>query len=154
MLLRSRTVYLIAVPTVFVMKRNLILSVLVSPLFIGCASITQGTTQSLIFNLDPEDTKCSVAREGEGEIGSISARNNTLSVGKDKDDIVVKCNAPGYKQKTTRIVSSTQAAGVVGGVFLDLGIVDMMTGAMWAYPGTTSITLDACETDEQGNRKC
>lgn len=136
------------------MKRNLILPFLACPMFIGCASITQGTTQSLVFNLDPEETKCSVTREGEGEIGSISAKNNTLSVGKDKDDIIIQCNAEGYKQKTTRIVSSTQAAGVIGGVFLDLGIVDMMTGAMWAYPGTTSITLDPCTTDEQGEKKC
>ena len=136
------------------MKKNLVLALMTSPLFIGCASITQGTTQSLIFNLDPEETKCSVMREGDGEIGSISGRNNTLSVGKDKDDIVIKCNAPGYRQKTTRISSSTQAAGVVGGVFLDLGIVDMMTGAMWAYPGTTSITLDACDKSEDGKLKC
>ena len=62
------------------MKRNLILPFLACPMFIGCASITQGTTQSLVFNLDPEETKCSVTREGEGEIGSISAKNNTLSV--------------------------------------------------------------------------
>ncbi|MFN9901391.1 MAG: hypothetical protein ACK55Z_21940, partial [bacterium] len=68
----------------------------------NCASITQGTTQSLIFDLDPSTTRCSLTREGDGEIGSITAKNNTISVGKDKDDIVVKCNAPGYKQKTMR----------------------------------------------------
>jgi len=108
----------------------------------NCASITQGTTQSLIFDLDPSTTRCSLTREGDGEIGSISSKNNTLSVGKDKDDIVVKCNAPGYKQKTMRLVSSVSSAAVVGGLFLDLGITDMITGAAYQYPGQTSIALD------------
>ena len=108
----------------------------------NCASITQGTTQSLIFDLDPSTTRCSLTREGDGEIGSISSKNNTLSVGKDKDDTVVKCNAPGYKQKTIRLVSSVSSAAVVGGLLLDLGITDMITGAAYQYPGQTSIALD------------
>ena len=109
----------------------------------NCASITQGTTQSLIFDLDPSTTRCSsLTREGDGEIGSISSKNNTLSVGKDKDDIVVKCNAPGYRQKTMRLVSSVSSAAVVGGIFIDLGITDMITGAAYQYPSQTSIALE------------
>ena len=76
----------------------------------GCASITQGTSQTIAFNLDPSDTKCDLSRDGEGQIGSISSKNNTLSTGKDKDDIIVKCSAPGHKQKIVRVKSSTQAA--------------------------------------------
>ena len=108
----------------------------------NCASITQGTTQSLIFDHDPSTARCSLTREGDGEIGSISSKNNTISVGKDKDDIVVKCNAPGYKQKTMRLVSSVSSAAVVGGLLIDLGITDMITGAAYQYPGQTSIALD------------
>ena len=65
-----------------------------------------------------------------------------MKVSKDKDDIVVKCSAPGYKQKVTRLTSKTETAGVVGGAFIDLGITDMMTGAMWAYPNDVSIVLE------------
>lgn len=108
----------------------------------GCASITKGTSQTLVFELDPQDTRCTLSRDGDGEIGSINARNNTVTVGKDKDDILVKCQAPGHAQKTTRLTSSADAAGVVGGAFLDLGITDMVTGAMWLYPNTTTITLE------------
>lgn len=114
-------------------------------LFLGlanCASITQGTTQSLIFDLDPSTARCSLIREGDGEIGSVSSKNNTISVGKDKDDIVVKCNAPGYRQKTMRLVSSVSSAAVVGGLLLDLGITDMITGAAYQYPSQTSIALE------------
>lgn len=108
----------------------------------GCASITQGSSQSIIFNLEPKQTKCVASRDNEGEISTITSSNNTLTVSKSKNDIIVKCSAKGYDPKTIRLVSSTQAAGVVGGVFLDLGIVDMMTGAMWKYEGTINIALD------------
>ena len=108
----------------------------------GCASITKGTTQTLVFELDPQDTRCTLSRDGDGEIGSINSRNNSVTVGKDKDDILVKCQAQGHAQKTTRLTSSADTAGVVGGAFLDLGITDMVTGAMWLYPNTTTITLE------------
>jgi hypothetical protein len=122
------------------MKKTLIFVTLV--LLTSCASITKGTSQTIIFNIEPKGTTCNATRDGDGEIGSISTTNNTLKVSKDKDDIVVKCSAPGYKQKVTRLVSKTETAGVVGGAMLDLGITDMLTGAMWAYPNDVSIVLE------------
>ena len=108
----------------------------------GCASNTQGTSQTIIFNLEPETAVCVAKRDGEGEIGTITAKNNSLQVSKDKDDIIIKCTAAGYKNKSVRMVSSTQAAGVIGGAFLDLGITDMLTGAMWKYEGSINIALE------------
>ena len=122
------------------MKKILVITVLM--LLTSCASITKGTSQTIIFNIEPKGTTCNATRDGDGEIGSISTTNNTLKVSKDKDDIVVKCSAPGYKQKVTRLVSKTETAGVVGGAMLDLGITDMLTGAMWAYPNDVSIVLE------------
>jgi hypothetical protein len=122
------------------MKKILIFVTLV--LLTSCASITKGTSQTIIFNIEPKGTTCVATRDGDGEIGSISTTNNTLKVSKDKDDIVVKCSAPGYKQKVTRLVSKTETAGVIGGAMLDLGITDMLTGAMWAYPNDVSIVLE------------
>ena len=112
----------------------------------GCASITQGTSQTIIFNLEPKETVCVVSRDGDGQLGTVTTKNNTVTVSKDKDDILVSCKAPGHKSSTVRLVSSTQTAGVVGGVFLDLGIVDMATGAMWKYPESTNIALERDET--------
>lgn len=122
--------------------KTLFPTLLVAVFATGCASITKGTSQTLVFNLDPQETRCTLSRDGDGEIGSINARNNTVTVGKDKDDILVKCQAEGHAQKITRLTSSADTAGVVGGVFIDLGITDMVTGAMWQYPNTTTITLD------------
>ncbi len=107
----------------------------------GCESITQGTTQTLIFSLEPQETHCKVARNGE-ELGSVSTELNTINISKSKRDIIVTCNAAGYNEKTLRLISSTQTGGVVGGAFLDLGITDMITGAMWKYDGTVNVVLD------------
>ena len=114
---------------------------LVVALLSGCASITTGTSQTLIFNLDPKDVVCDVTRDGDGLLGTVSQSHPSIHVSKDKDDIVISCKASGYKQKTVKIVSSVQTAGAVG-VLLDFGITDMITGAMYKYPDSTNIALE------------
>lgn len=108
----------------------------------GCASITQGTSQTLIFNIEPKEARCVVTRDGDGQLGVVSQSQNTLQVSKDKDDIVVNCRAEGYKPFALKIASSATGAGVAGAVFIDLGIVDLMTGAMWKYPEQHNISLE------------
>jgi uncharacterized protein YcfL len=110
-------------------------------LLAGCASITTGTSQTLIFNLDPRDVVCDVTRDGDGLLGTVSQSHPSIHVSKDKDDIVISCRAQGYKPKTVKIVSSVQTAGAVG-VMLDFGITDMITGAMYKYPDSTNISLE------------
>jgi hypothetical protein len=107
---------------------------------VGCATVTQGTQQMITFKLEPKSTVCEVSRVGDGKIGKISATSNTIQVGKDKDDIVVACHAPGYEQSTTKVVSGATGAGVTG-VLLDFGITDMITGAMYRYPEEVTIVL-------------
>ncbi len=108
----------------------------------GCASITQGTSQTLIFNIEPKEARCVVTRDGDGQLGVLSQSQNTLQVSKDKDDIVVNCKAEGYKPFATKIASSATGAGVAGAVFIDLGVVDLATGAMWKYPEQHNISLE------------
>lgn len=107
----------------------------------GCATITQGTQQNITFQLEPQETKCDVSRVGDGEIGKISYTASNVMVGKDKDDIIVSCNAPGYKPSTTKVVSGVTGAGVTSVFLLDLGITDMATGAMYRYPEHVTISL-------------
>jgi hypothetical protein len=107
----------------------------------GCASITQGTSQVLTFNLEPKETMCQATRDGDGTLGSITYQNPTLNISKDKDDIIVSCKADGYKPKVIKIASSATTAGVTG-VLLDFGITDMVTGAMYKYPDSHNIALE------------
>jgi len=112
----------------------------------GCASITQGTTQVISFSIDPQEARCSAVNKNNATLGSVTSKANLLQVSKGSSDIVINCNAEGYEPKTTRVISSTQTAGVVGGVFIDLGITDMLTGAMWKYPDHVSIIMDKVPT--------
>ncbi len=116
--------------------------VAIAGLVSGCASITQGTSQTISVNIEPKEAVCQATRDGEGQIGTVTYNNPSLTVSKDKDDIIFTCKAPGYGPKTVKMVSSTQTAGVVGGVFLDLGITDMITGAMWKYSDSVNIALE------------
>jgi hypothetical protein len=126
------------------MMKKYLIFVGITPLALaisGCASITQGTSQTLTFNLEPKEINCQVTRDGDGTIGSVTYQNSSLTVSKDKDDIIVSCKAEGYKPKSVKIVSSASAAGVTG-VLLDFGITDMITGAMYKYPDSHNIALE------------
>ncbi len=119
-------------------KSLLVSSILVS--MAGCATITQGTQQAISFKLEPKDAICEVSRVGDGKLGRVSSSSSTIFVGKDKDDIIIVCNAAGYEQSTTKVVSGATGAGVTG-VLLDFGITDMITGAMYRYPEDVTISL-------------
>lgn len=106
----------------------------------GCATITQGTQQAIAFKLEPDETTCEISRVGDGVLGRLSHSANIIHVGKDKDDLMVVCNAKGFEQSTTRVVSGATGAGVTG-VLLDFGITDMITGAMYRYPEDVTIAL-------------
>ena len=107
----------------------------------GCASITQGTTQVISFTIDPQEARCSIVNKDGATLGTVSGKSNLLQVSKGAGDLIASCNADGYEQKTTRIVSSAQTAGVIG-IAIDFGITDMLTGAMWKYPDHVSIVMD------------
>jgi hypothetical protein len=121
--------------------KKIILFILTMQIVSGCASITQGTTQVISFSIDPQEANCSVANNKNASLGTVSGKSNLLQVSKGAGDLVVNCVAAGYEASTTRIVSSTQTAGVVG-VAIDFGITDMLTGAMWKYPDHVSIVLN------------
>ena len=95
-----------------------------------------------MFNIEPKEARCVVTRVDDGQIGVVTQSQNTLQVSKDKDDIIVNCRAEGYKPYTLKIASSASGAGVSGAIFIDLGIVDFMTGAMWKYPEQHNISLE------------
>lgn len=126
------------------MKTALSLTALALTLLSGCASVTDGTTQTVVFNLSPKETRCVVSREG-ATLGTVSGKQNTITIGKGAKDVLVSCSAPGHEDATQRLISKTQTSGVVGGFFLDLGITDMVTGAMWKYPNDITIVLEKSE---------
>ena len=123
--------------------KNLLLTLpICSCVLFGCASITEGTSQTLTFNIEPEDARCVVTREGDGELGVVTRVENTLTVKKGKKDLVLSCTADKYKPLTVNIASSASGKAMTGAVLLDFGLTDMATGAYWKYPDTNDIKLE------------
>jgi hypothetical protein len=110
-------------------------------LLVSCASITDGTNQTIIIPVQPREARCNVVRN-DVELGVITGTQQTITVSKGARDIILNCSAPGYINKSARLVSTTQTEGMMSFLFLDLGITDMVTGAMWKYPQSTSIILE------------
>lgn len=109
------------------------------------------TQQAISFKLEPRDAVCEVSRVGDGVLGRVSSSSNTIFVGKDKDDILVVCNALGHEQSTTKVVSGATGAGVTG-VLIDFGITDMITGAMYRYPEEVTIALSPSQQKPESNK--
>lgn len=107
----------------------------------GCATIVEGHTQDIYVNLTPEDADCVAYREGH-VIGSVNKETHILTISKSRNDLVVRCTAPGYKPKEAVFTSSASAWGVVGALTLDLGIIDYSTGALNKYDGTITIVME------------
>ena len=117
----------------------------------GCASIVEGTSQTLIVDLSPKEATCDVKRKGVS-VATISGSNRSLNVSKSKDDLLFTCNAPGYKEQFVKIESSASGWGVVGCIFIDLCITDYSTGALNKYPENAddfSIALGCQARDDQ-----
>lgn len=121
--------------------KSLLVGALVAIWLTGCATLTDGTDQTIIVNITPREARCIAERNGV-ELANFSGSNPQFTTSKGAKDIIVTCKAPGYETKVSRLVSSTQGSGMMSVLFLDLGITDMVTGAMWKYPNSNSIALE------------
>lgn len=106
----------------------------------SCASITEGTSQSIYVHLTPDNAQCGAFRQGT-QIGQIAGSNRQLTVSKSRHDILLKCTAPNHAASEVKVESSASGMAVVGGVFLDLGLIDYATGALNKYPENVTVAL-------------
>jgi len=106
----------------------------------ACASIVEGTDQSIAVNLSPEDATCEVHREG-AQLSRVSNEHRFINISKSKNDLVIECEAPDHHDETITLESSASGWGVVGCFLIDLCITDYSTGALNKYPETINITL-------------
>ena len=106
----------------------------------GCASIVEGTDQTMRVGLSPKEATCEVKRGGKS-IATISGANNQLDISKSKNDLLFECSAPGYRDQFVKIESSASGWAIVGCVLIDLCVTDYSTGALNKYPETLTISL-------------
>jgi len=110
----------------------------------GCATIVEGTTQSITVDVAPATGSCIVSRQGE-QLGISTPEKRVVSISKSQHDLQFSCSAPGYQGKTETLSSNMAAATVVSFFLLDLGIVDAASGAWKKYPERITVVLQPLE---------
>ena len=101
----------------------------------GCATIVNGSTQSVTVSTDPPGASCKLSRQDE-TLGAVPMTPGSVQVSKSKNDMVVTCEKPGYQ---TAVVSKSPSFGgaTFGNILLGGGvgaIVDAASGANYTYP--------------------
>lgn len=122
-----------------------ILAVALSLAFAGCATIMEGTSQTLIVDVVPAHGRCEVLRDGV-VLGQSSPGSRAVSVSKSKSDLLFNCSAEGYPSKSQTLSSALAAATVASFFLLDFGLVDAATGAWMKYPERVTIVMDKAGT--------
>ena len=108
----------------------------------GCATIFEGTSQSVAISTDPAGANCTIDRHGS-RIGQVNPTPGSIHLDKSKDDLAVLCNLAGYQAAT--VTSSPKFQGTTFGNIIAGGvvgvIVDAADGANYAYPDDVRVTL-------------
>jgi len=109
----------------------------------ACASIVEGTSQEIYVNTSPEGANCEFIREDK-VIGRVDPTPGALVVKKNKHDIDIICNKPGYEE-ATYFNKSDVAGATVGNIILGGGIgwaIDSAAGADNKYTTPVNINLN------------
>lgn len=108
----------------------------------GCATIFEGTSQSVSISTDPAGADCTIERAGT-RIGQINPTPGSIHIDKSKNDLSVLCTHAGYLPATVAQSPKFQATTfgniLIGGL---VGVVvDAASGANFQYPNDVRISL-------------
>ena len=133
-------------------KMKSLLFAIIAIILSGCATITTGTTQSILVDtFNAHGANC----KGVDSKGRVYYRPNTPSsttVQKGDAPMVLTCEKPGFK-KTVHIVDETFVGATLGNIILGGGVgilVDAVSGAAQKYPNIVKFPM---EPDESAPRK-
>jgi hypothetical protein len=108
----------------------------------GCASMVNGTHQRISVVTSPEaGAQCNL--KNTRGAWSIAKTPGSTEVHRSKDDLVVICAKPGYKEATSKVKSTVSkvvygnilAGGLIGGG------VDSQNCSMYSYPDRVKVPL-------------
>jgi hypothetical protein len=114
----------------------------VCAMFVGCATVVTGPTQTIAVNTDPEGADCQFRRKGI-LVGRVNPTPGTMQVGKDHESVSVLCTKEGFDD-TAGVIGSEFQAMTLGNILLGgvIGVVvDGASGAMMKYPEVVTFTL-------------
>ncbi len=108
----------------------------------ACASIVEGTSQTININTNPTAASCTFQRDGR-VLGVVSPTPGSIRVDKNSNDIRVDCKKPGY-QDVNYYVKSEFAGATLGNLLLGgvVGVVvDAGTGANRKYESNVTLAM-------------
>ena len=108
----------------------------------GCATIVEGSGQSVTFNTTPPGASCAVDRKNE-RLGTVAPTPGALKIEKSRNELMVTCSKEGYQTASARtdprFVGTTFFNFIIGG---GVGfIVDAASGANFKYPNEVGMNL-------------
>jgi hypothetical protein len=107
----------------------------------GCATIMEGSGESVTIETNPAGALCDVDRTGT-HLGTVAKTPGSVRIDKSKNDLTVYCKEDGFQPasvtESPKFVGTTFGNIVAGGL---IGVVvDAASGANYEYP--TNIHLD------------
>ncbi len=107
----------------------------------ACASIVEGTSQTITVQTNPAGAQCQFLREGR-VVANVTSPGGAV-VEKTKHDMVVECRKEGYEVTRANLDSDIEGA-TWGNIVLGGGIgwaIDSASGADNKYPEYVNLTL-------------
>lgn len=71
----------------------------------GCAAVLEAESQTILMNVTPEDAQCFGWRN-DLMVGAYNPLFQSMTVSKSTDELLITCNAYGYKTKRLRVMPS------------------------------------------------
>ena len=120
-----------------------LLAVLLAPLWLAnCATIVEGTDQSVTVSTSPSGASCEMKRKGT-IIAVVKPTPGAANIEKSKDNVTVTCEKEGYQTAATALRSEFQGmtfGNIIFGGLIGVAI-DAGSGAMNEYPASVRLTL-------------
>jgi len=119
---------------------------LVAPLALlgACATLVNGTSQTVTVSTTPPAASCTLDRMG-ARVGAISATPGSVHLDKSKNDLSVTCSKEGFQTASVAHASSFSGAtfgNIIAGGVIGV-IVDAASGANYSYPADIRIDMAA-----------
>lgn len=119
----------------------------------ACATVTEGSSDSIHIVTTPPGASCVATREGV-QIGAVNPTPGSMSVDKSKNAITVACDKEGYLDSRGVLASEMEAMTfgnlILGGV---VGVaIDASTGALNDYPESITIEMTPKEFQSEEER--
>ena len=119
---------------------------LIAPLAMlgACATLVNGTTQTVTVSTTPAAASCTLDRMG-ARVGAISATPGSVRLDKSKNDLAVTCSKDGFQTATVSHAPSFSGAtfgNIIAGGVVGV-IVNAASGANYSYPDDIRMDMAA-----------